>query len=52
MIPLDSNLINDDISSYTKAKLRGSKEFQKRWGSSPETLTEIETAITKKSGRM
>lgn len=52
MIPLDNNCINDDISSYAKARLQGSTEFQKRWGLRPDVLEEVESVIGQKSGGM
>jgi hypothetical protein len=52
MMPIDRDLVNDDIRSYTKARLQNSKEFQKRWDSRPDVLEEIESVIGKKSHGM
>ena len=52
MIPLQGDLIDNDIRSYTKARLQWSREFQKRWGSEPDVLEEIETVIGGKSDGM
>ena len=52
MIPIDRDLVNDDIRSYIKARLQNSKEFQKRWDSRPDVLEEIESVIGKKSHGM
>ncbi|KAK3363906.1 ankyrin repeat protein [Lasiosphaeria hispida] len=52
MMPIDKDLVNHDIRSYTKARLQSSKEFQKRWGSRPDVLQDIESVIEEKSHGM
>lgn len=53
MIPLNRDLVNEDIRSYTKAKLQdGSGTFRRRWGSRPDILDEIESVIVNKSDGM
>jgi len=52
MMPIDRDLVNDDIRSYIRARLQNSKEFQKRWDSRPDVLEEIESVIGKKSHGM
>ena len=52
MMAIDSDLVNDDIRSYIKARLQNSKEFQKRWDSKPDVLEEIESVIGEKSHGM
>ncbi|KAK0701084.1 Pfs, NACHT and ankyrin domain protein, partial [Lasiosphaeria miniovina] len=51
MIPLNSNLVNADIRSYTEARLRQSSEFM-RWTSKPDVLKDIESVIGRKSNGM
>ena len=52
MMPIDKDLVNDDIRSYIRARLQNSKEFQKRWDSRPDVLEEIELVIGGKSDGM
>jgi len=52
MIPMDKSLVNKDIRSYTRARLRQGGEFQRRWGSSHGVLDDIESAIGGKSDGM
>ena len=51
-IPLQGDLIDNDIRSYTKARLQGPGAFQKRWGEKLDVLEEIETVIGEKSKGM
>ncbi|KAK4166291.1 putative vegetative incompatibility protein, partial [Cladorrhinum sp. PSN259] len=53
MIPLNRDIVNKDIRSYTKARLQdGSGTFRRRWGSRPDVLDEIESVIGNKSDGM
>ncbi|KAK4232828.1 putative vegetative incompatibility protein, partial [Achaetomium macrosporum] len=52
MIPIDKDLVNEDIRSYVKARLQSSKDFQKRWASQRSVLEEIESAIGEKADGM
>lgn len=45
MIPIDRDSVNEDIRSYVKARLHSSKDFQRRWSSTPSVLEEIESVI-------
>lgn len=51
-ILIDKNLVNADIRSYIKARLKAGEEFQKRWASRPAVLEKIEVELGGKAGGM
>jgi hypothetical protein len=52
IVSMGSDLVNADIRSYIEATLKTGAEFQKRWGSIPTVLQEIETVVGGKADGM
>jgi hypothetical protein len=51
MIPIQSDLISDDIRAYVRTRVRQDKEL-KRWHSQPVVQNEIETRLMEKANGM
>jgi hypothetical protein len=51
IVPIQSNLIEDDISTYVHARVRTSGEL-KRWKSRPDVLDEIQRVLMEKAQGM
>jgi hypothetical protein len=51
IVPLQSNVVDDDIRSYVHTRVREGNGL-KRWQSQPDVLNEIETQLMEKANGM